>query len=261
VLGSTRGCSDGPLVSVNFNKPSAIALDRNNTLIIADEKNNRLCVVSNGVVNTLCGSGYPGAKDGRGTSATLSRPFEVVVNAENNVIFIDNNNKIRKVSPSGCVTTIMLKDKEGKLTTLSSPTGLAVSKSGLVYVTDCGDHSIKAFTKDGLVLTVAGTGVAGYRDGKATTALFNSPVGLTIDPISGDLYIVDLKNHVIRKLSNGVVTTVAGNGEKGFKLKEKKALNTKFNCLGGITMDSTGNIYISELWNNTIKKISWKNTS
>ncbi|MCX6273027.1 MAG: T9SS type A sorting domain-containing protein [Bacteroidetes bacterium] len=121
-----------------------------------------------------------------------------------------------------------------------------------IYVADADNHCIRLLTNDSS-FTVAGTGVAGFLDGPALQAKFNSPSGICCD-YQGNVYVSDFQNQRIRKISNGVVTTIAGTGLAGFQ--DGPGNTAKFNYPRGICIDDTGNLYVADSWNHRIRKIT-----
>ena len=201
-----------------FAGPSGVAVDASGNVYVADAGNNRICVVNpSGVTKTLAGSGGAGANDGTGISATFNNPTGVAVDASGNVYVADFlNNLIRKIAPGGVVTTLAgtgaIGSDNGAGTSASFyfPNSLAVDASGNVYVTDDINNLIRQITPDGTVSTLAGSGMPGSQNGVGTAATFNDPAGIAVDP-TGNLYVADANNNLIRKISpGGMVTTVAG---------------------------------------------------
>lgn len=217
-----------------------------------------------GVVTTLAGSaGVTGFKDGNGTIASFDFPQGVAVDAAGNVYVADPwNNLIRKINPKGGVTTLAgsagvtgATNATGKAASFSFPNSVAVDTSGNVYVTDSSNNIIRKINSKGLVTTLAGSKTKGAKNGKAKTAMFNDPTGIAVDH-SGNLYIADMNNHLIRKISKeGMVTTLAGSaGVSG----ATNATGTKasFRYPTGVAVDSSENVYVADLYNNMIRKIS-----
>ena len=201
-----------------FSGPSGVAVDASGNVYVADAGNNRICVVSqSGNTRTLAGSGNAGSNDGAGISATFNNPTGVAVDATGNVYVADMlNNLIRKITPDGTTATLAgsgyIGSKDGSTTAASFyfPNSLAVDASENVYVTDDINNLIRAITPAGVVTTIAGNGQTGAQNGLGTQASFNDPAGICLDA-SGNLYVADANNNLIRKITPaGIVTTVAG---------------------------------------------------
>jgi len=134
------------------------------------------------------------------------------------------------------------------------PFGLCMAFDGTLYVADADNHCIRAVLPFSNTATLAGTGQAGFLDGPAATALFNSPSDLCIDPDSGVIYISDFQNHRIRKIRDGMVSTLAGSGVAGYV--DGPGSQARFNYPRGICLDQAGNLYVSDSWNHRIRKIT-----
>jgi sugar lactone lactonase YvrE len=211
-------------------------------------------------VFTLAGSGVQGFANGNGTLTQFNLPFGVAVDISGNVYVADSqNSRIRKISPAGLVTTLAgstfgYADGVGTSAQFYYPNGVAVDGTGNVYVTDSFNHRIRKITPQGIVSTIAGSGVAGFANGTGVAAQFNYPRGIVIDS-SGNLYIADTSNHRIRKItSTGVVTTIAGSGIAG--LINSSGTSARFNNPRGVTIDNFGNIYVADSSNHCIRKIT-----
>jgi sugar lactone lactonase YvrE len=201
-----------------FLGPSGVAVDASGNVYVADAGDNEIKVVSPaGVVTTLAGSGSSGSNDGTGASASFYNPTGVALDASNNIYVADFlNNLIRKVTPSGVVTTIAGSDTSGHTDgadTVASfffPNSLTVDPAGNIYVADDANNLIRKISPQGMVSTVAGSGAQGYLNGQGIAAVFNDPDGITMDA-SGNLYVADANNNLIREISpGGTVTTLAG---------------------------------------------------
>ncbi len=154
------------------------------------------------------------------------------------------------------VTTLSAQGNDGNVTRFMYPAAVAVDGAGAVYVAVAANHTIQAITRDGVVGTLAGqSGIAGDKDGVGGEARFNSPSGLAVDS-GGNVYVADTLNSAIRKITpGGRVTTLAGRlGVEGSK--DGLSTNSNFNRPGGLALDSTGNIYVADTFNETIRKIS-----
>jgi len=258
----TQGSADGPSLSATFNGPSGICRDINGNIYISDTDNNRIRKISaNGDVTTLAGSDTQGATDGQGIAASFGFPQGLAVDAAGYVYVADyTNNKIRKISPSGEVTTfagsgnVGSADGTGTAASFNSPLGIAVDAAGNVYVADSYNYKIRKITPQGVVSTLAGSGSFGSTDGVGRNASFKQPTEIAVDA-AGNVYVADTYNHKIRKITPaGVVSSLAGNGKQG-RIDAVGAL-ASFNQPSGICVDQFGNVYIADAGNNKIRKIS-----
>lgn len=135
------------------------------------------------------------------------------------------------------------------------PLGIATDASGKIYIADSYNNRIRTLTAAGISATLAGSGALGYTDGDALTAEFYGPSGVAVDA-SGNTYIADFGNNVIRKITAaGVVSTFAGSGTAGFT-NSKTASLSKFNNPSGVAVDASGNVYVADHGNNAIRKIT-----
>ena len=257
---------NGPAASAQLTGPYGVAVDSGGNLYIADSVNNRIRKISNGVITTVAGNGTSGfsGDNGPATSAQLYLPFGVAVDAAGNLYIADSaDNRIRKVS-NGIITTVAgngtfgFSGDNGAATAaqLSNPVGVAVDSAGNLYIADTANNRIRKVS-NGVITTVAGNGFAGFSgdNGNATTAQLNLPSGLAVDA-AGNLYIGDRANQRVRKVSNGVITTVAGNGIQGFSGDNGLAISAQFASPAGVAVDSSGNLYIADTSNNRIRVVS-----
>jgi sugar lactone lactonase YvrE len=213
------------------------------------------------VVTTLAGSGNPGFADGAGAQASFKYPAGIALDESGNIYLADAyNNRIRKITPTGVVKTLAGSGKEGFAdgmgidAVFNGPAGIAIDRDGNIYTAEWKGHRVRKITPAGVVSTLAGSGKAGFADGTGTEASFNTPEGVALDS-KGNVYVADSANHKIRKISpSGVVTTLAGSGQKGFV--DGAGAEAGFMNPKGVALDSIGNIYVGDMKNNCIRKIT-----
>jgi DNA-binding beta-propeller fold protein YncE len=223
VAGNSRyeGFSDGEGANARFNLPSGIVVAENGDLYIADSGNQVIRKITpDGNVTTFAGvPNKRGADNGPRSTALFYGPFSIAMDGLGNIYVGESfNHAIRKISVDGMVSTLAGDPKEsgsadGLATAarFSSLGGLAVDKTGTIFVSDSENHTIRKITPEGMVSTLAGSaGITGREDGTGTTARFNRPAGIALNQ-SGNIYVVDSCNHAIRKITpEGVVSTVYG---------------------------------------------------
>jgi sugar lactone lactonase YvrE len=268
-VGGTQGTADGNGTDAQFNYPYALAIDSAGNLYVGDTHNNTIRKITpNGNVTTLAGGGADGQTagylDDNGTAALFNSPFGIAVDSAGNVYASDTyNHRIRKITPNGDVSTLAggsingYAEGSGTFAKFYYPEGLAADSAGNVYVADTGNHRIRKVTPDGDVTTFAGSD-AGSADGNRTEALFNQPTGVTIDS-AGNFYICDYINSKIRKITpNDDVTTLAGGGADGQTAGYLDGNGTAalFYNPEGLTVDASGNVYVADYNNNSIRKIA-----
>lgn len=209
---------------------------------------------------TLSGSGATGSADGIASVASFNSPVGIVVDLAGNLFIADtSNNKIRKITSAGNVTTFAgdglagSDDGVASVASFDGPERLVIDSAGNLYIPERGNHKIRKVDSAGNVTTFAGNGLAGTDDGVASAASFNEPRGLAIDS-SGNLYVADLQNNKIRKVdSAGNVTTFAGDGV--FGSLDGVASAARFGGPIDLTFDSAGNLYVADTFNEKIRKI------
>lgn len=259
------GATDGPALSARFSAPQGVAVGPDGTIYITDAGNYVIRKIStNGVTSTLAGlAGSQGTQDGVGSAARFNRPYCLTVDPSGNLFVTDrSSHTIRKVSPDGTVTTIagiagMAGDIDGGYGTnlLTQPRGICVDGSGNIFFTQY-DCLIRMISPSGVVSTVAGSPNSyDFRDGIGAEAHFNNPYGIISDG-AGNLIVSDLLNCSIRKIApGGIVTTVTG-GKGQCGATDGPVETALFNNPAGITFDSNGILYIADVNNNTIRKLT-----
>jgi uncharacterized protein (TIGR03437 family) len=248
--------------------PSGVTVDSSGNVYIADTVNNRVRKVSSGNISTIAGNGgfsYSG-DGGAATKAQLNAPASVAVDSAGNYYIADTaNNVVRKVSVNGTITTFAGNGTAGfggdngaaASAQLNSPQGVAVDAAGNVYISDTLNARVRKVS-GGTISTVAGGGTIGYAGdgGAGPSAQLNTPIGLAVDG-SGNLYIADFGNNVVRKLSSGgTISTLAGNGRQGYSGDGGLATLAQLNGPRGVATDTAGNVYIADTLNSRVRMVT-----
>ena len=267
----TAGYSgDGGLATdALFSTPIGIAVDTTGNLFIADFHNNRIRkVATDDIISTVAGDGsttYSG-DGGSAVYALFYGPGSVAVDAAGNLLIADTgNNRIRKVGPNGIIATVVgigsygFSGDGGAATnaSLSSPVGLAFDAGGNLYFSDLYNGRVRKMGTNGIITTVAGNGGAAHTGdgGRATSASFNNPSAVAMDD-AGNVYVADEFNNCIRKVgTNGIISTVAGDGSMAFSGDGGAATNASLYYPNGVGVDTAGDLYIADSYNNRIRKV------
>ena len=239
---------------------------------LAQQLSAQIAVPGPGAVVTIAGNGTAGysGDGGAATSALVSQPGPLVVDANGNIYFADAGNKrIRKVTAStGIITTIAGTGTSGFTgdggaaisAEIGGIDGIALDSSGNIYIADPGYNRVRKITiSTGKISTVAGNGSFGKSGdgGAATAAQLNGPAGLAVDS-SGNLYIADYGNSLIRKVaaSTQIITTVAGSYTTGYTGDGGPATTAELFYPKGVAVDAAGNFYIDDWVNDVIRKVT-----
>ncbi|MBD2700853.1 hypothetical protein IC229_09400 [Spirosoma sp. BT702] len=264
------GGDGGQATNANLFYPQAVAIDGSGNFYIADASNVRIRkVAANGIITTIAGTGTYGfsGDGGVGTSAQIGYVTGLAVDAGGNVFFADQDNqRIRKITPAGIISTVVgtgssgFSGDGGQATnaTLSYPSGVAIDASGNLYIADQYNNRIRKVTTNGIITTIAGTYSSSHSgDGGPAINAALSPYAVSLDG-SGNLYIVDRSNRRVRKItmSSGIISTVAGNGAEGFSGDGGQATNASLSSPSGVAVDASGTIYIADQYNQRIRKVS-----
>jgi uncharacterized repeat protein (TIGR01451 family) len=256
---SAFGVADGTGTAAQFGMPSGIAVDASGNVYIADYSNNRIRkITAAGVVTTLSGNQTDDFADGIGTVAKFSRPYGIALDGGGNAYVSDYiNNRIRKVTPAGVTSTLV----GNGYSEPSGPLGVAVDAAGNVYMTIRSNERILKYSAAGVLTTFAGSDAnggagSGYVDATGTAARFREPDGIAVDA-SGNLFVVDAGNNLIRKITTaGVVTTVAGMAGVQGDVDGTGSAARFGRLMTGIAVDATGNLFVADNGNNSIRKIT-----
>lgn len=259
---------EGPATSAQINYPASIAVDTNGNVYVADVYNNRVRKIDTfGIMHTFAGNGtvhYEG--DGEiAFMASLHYPCGLATDKKGNVYIADKyNHAIRKVTADGNMYTVigeavpvaMEKQILLKEEIKYEPVRLAVNDSGEVFFST-EDNKIQKVTSKGNVVTIAGTGKAGYygNGGAATTAQLNHPTAICLDG-GNNLYFSDLGNNCIRMVTkDGTIRTIAGNTHDGFYGDGGPATDAELNNPNGVAIGNGGSLYFVDGGNQRVRKL------
>ena len=259
----------GAATSAELDNPRGIVSDPAGNVYFCDFTNNRVRKISTtGTITTVAGTGVAGYNGDniQGTSARLSSPYRVAMDPAGNLYIADpGNNRIRKLAPNGIITTVAgngnsnFNGDGGPATnaSLSYAEDAVIDIYGNMFIADSGNSVVRKVDLNGVITTIAGTGKESYTGdgGPATQATMNNPVSLAVDP-AGNIYISDQGNNVVRKVdTNGVMSTVAGNGLVGAGGDGGPAKNAEFYNPAGLALDAANNLYITDVGNNKIRML------
>ena len=261
---------DGGLaVNASLSNMLGLALDSAGNLYIADSGNRRVRkVTSAGIISTIAGTGVQGfsGDGGPATSAQLNTPASIIFSAGNLYIADSSNQRIRRISSDGTITTVAgngvtgFSGDGGPATgaSLAFPLGMAMDSGGNLYFADGNNNRVRRISPAGVITTVAGDGVGRFAgdQGPASSASLDVPEDVAFDG-AGNLYIADAGNNRVRKVdSSGLISTLAGMGDNGFSGDGGPATEAMLNFPWGLTTDFTGSVYIADRVNSRVRVVS-----
>ncbi|WP_161499303.1 NHL domain-containing protein [Flavipsychrobacter stenotrophus] len=250
--------------------PAGIAVDAAGNVYFCELGNSVIRKVStSGIISTVAGTGTAGfsGNGGPATAAKINQPTSVAVDDTGNIIFTDDaNNMIRKINTSGIISTIAGTGTGGYFgdlglavnAQLNSPSGVATDHKGNVFIADVYNHAVRKIDTGGRITTIAGDGSPGYTGNgyPAIMSSLNFPKGVWADS-TGNLFIVDQGNSVIRRINTGgVINTYAGCDTPGYSGDGGYGYKAKLNAPTEITTDRSGNLYIADFSNHVIRKVT-----
>jgi len=265
-VAGSKGSADGAGALARFNFPHSIVVAATGVVYVADMNNHTIRKITpDGTVSTLAGvAGQKGSADGSGAVARFRSPAGLAVDVAGILYVADaGNHTIRKISPTGVVTTLAgaagskgSADGNSQKARFNFPHALAVGNNGVLYVADTYSHSIRAIKPTGEVITLAGqAGHKGHADGAGLLASFFHPSGLAVDA-QGTLYVADNGNHTIRRITtDGTVSTLAGQaGHRGGADGQGSA--ALFDVPASLAVAEGGKLYVADYFNSTIRCIT-----
>jgi sugar lactone lactonase YvrE len=263
------GGDGGPALQASFNQPHGVAVDSRGNVYIADSGNNRIRVVTpQGAVRTVAGNGLPGATgdDGPAANAQVKDPKSLFMGPNDQLYIADTgNNRVRKINlATGKISTVAGVTRAGAdgdggpaiRAALNSPRGVWVV-GGNVYIADSDNHKIRRVNSDGIISTIAGTGLAGWTGdgGRASDAALYDPRAVAVDS-EGRVFIGEETGGRIRRIDrSGIISTIAGNGTAGFAGDGGPAAAAVFDHLRSIALDRSGRLWIADTSNNRVRVI------
>jgi trimeric autotransporter adhesin len=258
----------GPATIAELRFPYCITIDLSGNIYIGDQSTVRK-INATGVITTVAGTGNMGysGDGGQATLAELKGPSGLAIDGTGNLYVADkNNNRIRKVSTAGIITTIAgtgatVYNGENIPATdanLYAPSAVALDGAGNAFILEYISPRVRRIDHAGFITTIAGTGTAGYSGdgGAAISAQFDRPIGLTIDNY-GNLYVGATYNDRVRKIStSGIISSIAGNGLSGSDGDGGAATAARLSTPTGLALDASGNIMVCSFSGRRIRKIS-----
>lgn len=258
----------GPATAAQLNGPVGLATDSLGNLYIAEQSNNRVRKVTpTGTITTFAGTGTAGysGDGGPATSAKLSNPNGLVVDANGDLLIADtSNSRIRKVDSTGTITTVAGNGSSGATsdgvpatsTTLGWPSGVAVDGAGSFYIAEASGSRVRRVSPTGTITTVAGNGTHGQSGdgGPATSAQLGESHDVATDS-AGNLYISDRDFHKVRKVTtSGTIGTVAGTGTAGYSGDGGPGTGAQLDTPGGVAI-AGADLYIADYLNNRVRRV------
>ncbi|KMP11141.1 hypothetical protein UZ36_05445 [Candidatus Nitromaritima sp. SCGC AAA799-C22] len=254
--------------SVILTLVDGIAVDPEGNIYISHRSKNRIRKINrNGIITTIAGNGKAGFEGDGGPAleAALNYPAGLAFDKGNLYIADRNNHRVRKVDPSGIISTVAgngTGDYSGDdglaiEASLNLPSDVVCDKEGDLYISDRSNHRIRKVDAHGIITTFAGLGVPWFGGdyGPAQLAFLKFPFGITLDK-NGNLFIADRGNNRIRKVdAHGIITTVAGDGLFASRGDHGPATRANLAYPTDVAVDDFGNIYIADRNNSLVRKV------
>jgi uncharacterized protein (TIGR03437 family) len=263
------GMEPGPAPTAPLNTPSGVAVDPAGGVIVADSFNNRIREVGlDGLIRTIAGTGSAGLapEDTPPLQAPLGAPRGVCVDPAGVIYIVDtSNHRVLLAAPGANLITIAGNGAPGdvgdggpaRLAQLDFPSACALDSDGNLYIADTSSHRIRKTRRDGVIVTIAGIGAAGFSgDGAlATAASLSSPRGVAADS-DGNVFIADTGNNRIRQITpDGIIHTIAGQDGPAFSGDGGPAVSAWLNAPAGLVLDGSGDLYLADSGNNRVRRL------
>ena len=264
------GGDGGPATAARVHWPHDVDVDSSGNVWIADSANHRIRMVTpDGTIRTVVGTGVAGFNgDGRvGTATRINAPKAVVVTGTQLWFSDGDNNRIRRMDLDSRVVRTVVGTGVGGYAgdggpatqaRIRAPRAIALDGNGVLYIADSRNNRVRRVGADGIIRTVAGTGVAGFSGdgGPATRARLNQPRGLIV--AGGVLYIADSDNSRVRRvpLATGTISTLAGTGRPTFGGDGGPASQASLRNPRGLSFDAAGRLLVADMLNNRIRVIA-----
>ena len=264
------GGDGGPATAASLYYPYSMVADPSGTIYISDYGNERIRKVkTNGIISTIAGIGSSGfsGDGGPATAGEFHTPIGIAIDTTGNLYVSDyGNNRIREIDVNGTLSTFAGNGFAGNSgdggpatgAELNTPTGVTTDAGGNVYIADIYNGRIRKVNSSGIISTAVGDGqnVFGGDGGPASAASVYYPFGVATD-VSGNLYIADYGNQRIRKVNtSNIISTIAGNGSIGYTGDGGPATAGTFDYPTGVAADTFGNIFVADIYNNCVRKIT-----
>ena len=250
-------------IAAAFNNPEKLVADAAGNIYVADTGNGsiRRIDATTGAVTTFAGSGQSGYVDGPAATARFNGPIGLAFDLATSSFYVADadNYRIRHIDATGTTTTLAGSGVRGFLdgpaatARFLEPQGIALDAQGNLYIADRAAHRVRKLSPAGVVSTYAGSGTAGYVDGPAASARFNSPIGVAVDA-AGTVYVMDRDNQRVRRITlDGQVSTVAGSGQAGYA--DGPAATAQFNRAYDLCV-SGSSLFIADANNHRIRQVT-----
>lgn len=260
---------EGPMGIGEDSEGNIILSDREGKFVWKIEKSGRAVVIA----GTGKSTGARGLPEGRvpALDVDLAMPEGLVVDHDGSILLADSyNHAILRIDKDGYLSRFAGTGERGRggegvkalESSFAFPCDIRLDSKGNIFVADLENHRIRKITRDGLVTTVAGSGVPGYSGdgGPALNAQLNSPWGILLDK-DDNLLIADTNNDAIRKVgSDGIIQTIAGNGQEGYEGDGGPARSAKLNAPQSLAVDTQGRLYIGDEHNDAIRVVELDGT-
>lgn len=269
IAGTTRLLDGGPATAAPLRLPVAVALDAQGDLYIADQIDNRIRKVDpSGTISTYAGTGLPGYSGDRGPAnkAQLSLPSSIALDSKGNMYIADTGNAVvRRIAADGTINTVVgngnpiFAGDNGPATSAQiDPVAVAVDSQGNLYISDGNNFRIRKVDTNGVITTIAGTGMQGYLgdNGPATSAWLNLITDIAVDN-AGNIYLADYYNYEVRKIdTSGMITDFAG-GPLANTPGDNIPATTAAMVPTGLAFDGSNSLYISDtnVFNTEVRRV------